>query len=298
MEDFRLKVFYSVAKNQSFTKAATELFVTQPAVTKHVKLLEEHLGVRLFERKGNFIVMTAAGEVLYKYASEIFHLYQEALFELGAMKNQHQGSLRLGASTTIAQYIISPVLASYHEKFPNVQLGLINGNTEQIEHAVISKQIELGIVEGKKHQTGLKYLDFAQDELVAVVHTKSKLAKHDLIQLSDLQSISMVLRERGSGTLEVIESALKEKGVKITNLKIVMHLGSTESIKSFLLHSNTLSFLSVKAIEKELLRGELKMISIENFKIKRTFSFIHLQGQPDGISETFMRFALRQYNQK
>lgn len=294
MEDFRLKVFYTVAKSQSFTKAAAELFITQPAVTKHIKLLEEHLGTRLFERAGHTILLTTTGEVLFKYAHEIFHLYQEAYFELGALKNQNQGQLRLGASTTIAQYLIAPVLASFHEKFPTIQLNLINGNTELIESLVLSKSIDLGIVEGKKHNSGLKYVDFVKDELVAVVHTKSRLARLSSLRLTDLMGLSLVLRERGSGTLEVIESALKEQGIRFANLHIVMHLGSTESIKSFLEHSNTLSFLSVRAIQKEVQHGELKILPIDDFKIPRTFSFIHLQGQPDGISESFMRFAQRQ----
>ena len=118
MEDYRLKVFYSVAKNQSFTKAAAELFITQPAISKHIKLLEEDLGIRLFERKGSFILPTLAGEILFKYAKEIFGLYQEAIYEIGALKNKQDGKLRLGASTTIAQYLISAVLASFYEKFP------------------------------------------------------------------------------------------------------------------------------------------------------------------------------------
>ena len=298
MDDFRLKVFYSVSKNQSFTKAAAELFITQPAVTKHIKLLEESLGVQLFERKGNFIVLTAAGEVLFRYATDIFKLYQEAIFELGTLKKQHQGSLRLGASTTIGQYFISPILASFHEKFPQIELTLLNGNSELIENAVLSKNIDLGIVEGKKHHNSLKYTEFMDDKLVAVVHTKSKFAKQASIDLEDLPNIPLVLRERGSGTLEVIESALKEKGLKLSNLSIVMHLGSTESIKSFLEHSHAMSFMSIRAIQKEINREELRIISIQDFEILRTFSFVNLHGQQDNHSSIFMQFANRHYNQK
>jgi LysR family transcriptional regulator, transcriptional activator of the cysJI operon len=108
----------------------------------------------------------------------------------------------------------------------------------------------------------------------------------------------LVLRERGSGTLEVLESALRERGIKLSNLKIIMHLGSSESIKSFLEHANCMSFISIKAIQKELANGQLKTVSIKDFKIRRTLSFIHLQGQPEGLATNFMRFAARQYNQK
>lgn len=296
MEDFRLKVFYSVAKNQSFTKAANELFITQPAITKHIKTLEQSLGLRLFNRKGNSIILTQPGEVLFRYATKIFGIYQEALTELALYKNEISGYLRLGASTTIAQYLIAPVLASFYEKFPNIKLNLVNGNTETIENAILSNRIDLGIVEGKKHSTGIKYIDFTEDELVAVVHAKSRLSVLSEITLEELISIPMVLRERGSGTLDVINSALNECGIKLSDLQVIMYLGSTESIKSFLEYSNCLSFMSVKALEKEVASGQLKIISIKGLSLKRKFSFIHLQGHTEGVSENFIRFALRNYN--
>jgi DNA-binding transcriptional LysR family regulator len=298
MEDFRLKVFAAVAKNQSFTKAANELYISQPAITKHIKLMEDSLGVRLFDRKGNTVVTTPAGDVLLRYAHEIFALYQSIHFELGTMKDQPAGEFRLGASTTIAQYFLSPVLASFHEKFPHIKLNLLNGNTEIIENAVLTKEISLGIGEGRRHHATLKYVDFTSDELVLVTHTKSRFARLNQIELTDLMNMPLVLRERGSGSLEVIETALKERNVKLSSLPIVMHLGSTESIKSFLENSNCVSFVSVRAVQKEIMRGELKIVPINGFQILRKFSFIHLQGQPDNFSTIFMRFAMNQYNKK
>ncbi|AQG82450.1 transcriptional regulator [Spirosoma montaniterrae] len=298
MEDFRLKVFAAVARNQSFTRAAAELSLSQPAVTKQIKNLEDLLGARLFDRKGNTILTTPEGAVVLRYANEIFTLYQGIQFELGAMRDQLSGEFRLGASTTIAQYLISPVLASFHEKFPQIQLSLLNGNSEIIENSVLSKSISLGIVEGKRHHPGLKYVDFTSDELVLVTNSKSQFARKSQVNLSDLATMPLVLRERGSGTLEVLESALKEQNVKLSSLPVIMHLGSTESIKSFLENSNSVSFVSIRAIQKEIAYGELTILPINGFRIMRKFSFIHLLGQPDGVSTTFMRFAMRQYNKK
>lgn len=294
MSDFRLKVFCSVAQHLSFTKAASELFVTQPAVTKHIRELEQQYGTRLFERKGNTVFLTSAGELLKRYASQILHLYQEAAFELATLQAKHSGVLRLGASTTIGQYLMAPLLAKYYEKFPQVELSLLNGNTEMIENAVLSHSIDLGVVEGKKHHSDLKYTDFMDDELVAVVHTKSKLAHKEEITLSQLTQIPLVLRERGSGTLEVIESALKEHHLKLSSLQIIMHLGGTESIKSFLEHANCMAFLSVRSIQKELLAGQFKIIKIKELALLRKFWLIHLQGQPEQMAEAFMRFAIRE----
>ena len=298
MSDFRLKVFHSVAQHLSFTKAANALFITQPAVTKHVKEFETEYGTRLFERQGNAIRLTQAGEVLYRYTQQILQLYQEAALEICTLKAQNAGQLRLGASTTIGQYLIAPLLAKYYEKYPQITLSLLNGNTEMIESAVLLQRIDLGIVEGKKQNPSLRYIDFMDDQLVAVVHTSRKLAHLNEISIAELAALPLVLRERGSGTLEVIESALKDNNVKLSALQIIMHLGGTESIKSFLEHANCLAFLPIRSIQKELITNQLKIINVKDFVIKRKFWLIHLQGQPEPMVELFMRFAMRQYNNK
>jgi LysR family transcriptional regulator, transcriptional activator of the cysJI operon len=297
MDNFRLKVFMSVATNKSFTKAASELFITQPAITKHIKLLEESLEIRLFDRSNHQINLTKAGEIVYKYSIEIIQLHKDIEIEIAALKNQFKGQFRLGASTTIAQYLLAPVLASFFEKFPQIELSLLNGNTEQIEHAILNNQLDLGIVEGVSHTLGIKYIDFTEDELVPVVHTKSRYAKLNFMEIDELVSMPLVLRERGSGTLDVLEKFLKEKGLKLSSLNVIMHLGSTESIKSFLEYSNCVSFMSIRAIKKELERNEMKILSIKDFSIKRQFSFIHLKGQPNAIASTFIRFYMKHHNQ-
>ncbi|GAA4317955.1 LysR family transcriptional regulator [Compostibacter hankyongensis] len=296
MEDFKLKVFHSVAKNRSFTKAASELFITQPAVTQQIRNLEQSLGARLFERIGNSIVMTPEAEVLFRYTNEIMHLYHECTLELSTMKNRPAGSFSLGASTTIAQYLIAPVLGSFQSKFPNITLNLLSGNSETIENAVLSKEISLGIVEGKRHHSDLKYSELTTDELVLVTHTKSRFSKNNRINLEDLKKIPIVLRERGSGTLEVIESALQEHGIRFSDLLVIMHLGGTESIKSFLENSHSVAFLSKRAVQKEVKYGELKELPVKGFHILRNFSFIHLHGQPDKFSTMFMRYAKNHYS--
>src|SRR3970282_1786977 len=147
--DFRLKVFFTVANKLSFTKAATELFITQPAVSKHNQELEEQYKIKLFERNGSKILLTKAGELLLKHTKNIFEIYREIDFDLSALINQQQGMLRLGASTTISQYIIPPLLARFHQKLQDIKVTLLNGNTEQIEKALLNKEIEIGILEDK-----------------------------------------------------------------------------------------------------------------------------------------------------
>lgn len=296
--DFRLKVFYTVALRLNFTKAATELYITQPAVSKHIQELEETYKTKLFERNGSKIALTPAGKILLKYTKSIFDLYREIDFEMSSFNNERQGLLRLGASTTISQYIISPVLASFHQKQKDIKVNLLNGNTEQIENALINKEVEIGIVEGQSKNQSIKYIPFLKDELVLVCNSKNPFVKQNEISISDLKSMKFITRERGSGTLEVIEFALKKAGLKFTDLQIEMQLGSTESIKSYLLNSDCFAFMSIHAVSKELKNNELIVLDVESLSIERYFYIITLQGKSDSLSELFIQNMANHYNLK
>jgi len=294
--DFRLKVFYTVALRLNFTKAATELYISQPAVSKHIQELEETYKTKLFERNGSKIALTPAGEILLKHTKNIFEIYREIDFDMSSFINERQGLLRLGASTTISQYIISPVLARFHQKQQDIKVNLLNGNTEQIENALINKEIEIGIVEGQSKNQSIKYIPFLKDELVLVCSTKNPLVKQNEISLEDLKVMKFITRERGSGTLEVIEYALKQVDVKISDLQIEMQLGSTESIKSYLLNSDCFAFMSIHAVDKELKNNELIVLDVENLSIERYFYIITLLGKSDSLSELFIQNIATYYN--
>lgn len=261
MSDFRLRVFSSVAKNLSFTKASQELFISQPAITKHIQELETMYQTRLFERMGNKILLTDAGRLLLEHCEKILEDYGRLEYEMNLLRNEHTGELRLGASTTIAQYVLPPLLARFIEKFPQVSLSL------------------------------LKYTPFLQDELVAIVHTHSKWMDYDEITLDELKEVPLVLRERGSGTLDVLITALHKHNIKLSDLTIRMHLGSTESIKLFLENSECMGILSIRSINKELYSGKFKVLDIKDLVMFREFDFVQLQGQDTGLPALFMQFA-------
>lgn len=293
MSNFRLEVFYTVAKRLSFTKAAAELFITQPAVTKHIHELEDQYRSKLFERKGNHITLTPAGELLLHHAERVFELYRNVEFEINALSKRKEGLLRIGASTTIAQYIVAPLLAKFRGKYPDIQLSLITGNTEQVEKALSAKEIEIGIIEGYSKNPEISYHEFLKDELVLVCSSKHPLANKNSLKPDDLKNIPFVVREQGSGTLEVIDHALKEAGINHSELKVEIRLGNTESIKSYLLNSAAMAFISVHAITDEVKRGELKIIDVENLTIERSFYLINLQGRITGLADLFFNFVNR-----
>ncbi|MEO6134580.1 MAG: LysR substrate-binding domain-containing protein [Ginsengibacter sp.] len=296
MFDFRLQVFHTVAKRLNFTKAAAELFISQPAVTKHIQEVEHHFKVKLFERNGTRIKLTPAGSALLQHTEQLFAFYRNLEFEMNNYTHQHKGRLRIGASTTVAQYVVPPVLAAFHKKFKDVEITLINLNTENIEKALINKEIDLGIIEGHSKNSSIKYSEFIKDEIVLVAAEKNNLRK-EILSAKDLLNIPLLLREPGSGTLEVISHALKTIGLKLNNLKVEMQLASTESIKSYLMHSECMAFLSIHSIQNEIQNNDLRNIEIKGLKIERYFYFIQPHGQHEALPELFMKFA-RHYNLK
>lgn len=297
MSDFRLKVFQSVAKNLSFTKASQELFVSQPAITKHIQELETCYQTRLFDRQGNKISLTEAGKLLLEHSERILEDYKRLEYEMHLLHNEYMGELKLGASTTLAQYVLPPLLANFIGKFPQVNLSLLNGNSRGIEAALQEHRIDLGLVEGIFRLPNLKYTTFLQDELVAVVRTGSKLTLPDEITPEDLLHIPLVLRERGSGTLDVFERALSEHNMKLSSLNVLMYLGSTESIKLFLEHTDCMGIVSIRSVDRELLAGQLRVIELKGMSMSREFNFVQLQGQESGLSQVFMQFAMH-HNKK
>jgi len=289
--NFRLKVFKKVAEKLNFTKAAKELFITQPAVTKHINALEQELNIKLFIRKGNKIELTEAGNILLKYAKHIEKIYNQLDFELAALNQEQKGTIKIGASTTMTQYVLPKLMASFKSKFKDLSVSVINGNTEQIEKALNNNEIDLGIIEGQSKRSEFHYLEFLKDEIVLIGRSSNPVTKKIEISLPELQKLPIILREEGSGTLEVISYYLKQKKINFSDLNIEMQFGSTEGIKNYILNSDRFAFLSIQSIINELKRNELSIIDISDFEIKRNFNFIFPEGQQNKIIDLFIRFA-------
>ena len=292
MSDFRLKVFQSVAKNLSFTKASQDLFISQPAITKHIQELESTYQTRLFDRQGSKICLTESGKLLLEHCERILEDYKRLEYEMHLLHNEYKGGLKLGASSTISQYVLPPLLASFIKKFPHISLSLTNGNTREIETALQEHNIDIGLVEGVFRLPNLKYTTFLEDELVAVIRTGSKLPVGDEITPEELLNLPLVLRERGSGTLDVFERALLQHNIKLASLQVLIYLGSTESIKLFLEHTDCLGIVSVRSITRELYSGQLRVVEIKGMPMLRDFSFAQPQGQDSGLAQVFMQFAM------
>lgn len=294
--DFRLKVFYTVAQKLSFSKAANELFVSQPAVTKHISELESQLQTRLFNRNGSSISITPSGEILLRHAEQIFRLYEQLENELAQQTDVASGTFSLGASTTLAHYVLPRILALFKKNYPSTDIHFLHGNSEFIEQQVISQKLDIAIVEGISHHPQISYEPFIKDEIVLVMRTGSKSLLKNEIKPEQLLSIPLVLREQGSGTLDVMYKALSKANIHQKELNVQMHLDSTESIKQYILHSDCAAFLSIHSIAKELQQNQFSIVDIKGIDISRTFQFIQLHGQNPKLPDLFKRFCLNHYN--
>ncbi len=297
MFDFRLKVFDTVAKRLNFTKAANELNITQPAVSKHITALEQQLNTKLFDRNGTKIKLTIAGITLLKYTEKIFSVYRELEFELNQLNQKHEGIFRIGASTTIAQYVLPALLAAFHKQFKDIKIKLSIHNTEVVEQLLLAEKIDLGMIEGFSKNKSFHYIPFVKDEIVLVARAHHPLAHKNFISLAELTNIPLLLREPGSGTLETLAFELKRKNIKLSDFKLEMQLANTESIKAYLSHSDCMAFVSIHSILQELKNKTLIAIDVENLTIKRDFYLIQPHGEQAAIAHLFLKFV-NHYNFK
>jgi len=273
MADRRLQVFYTVARLLSFTKAAETLHMTQPAVTFQVRQLEDHFDTRLFDRTHNRVALTEAGRKAYEYAEEIFSLYAEMENTVKELTGDVSGALTMGASTTIAEYMLPALLRGFTMEFPDINLKLNVSNTEGIVSMVENSMIDLGVVEGPVANKNLLVEVCRIDQLVVVVPTNHDLAERKSITMEEVMEHPFICREEGSGTREVIMDHMVKLGLDRNNLNVSLELGSPESIKGAVEAGMGISIASIATLEKELQLGTLVAIKLDP-PMERAFSFV------------------------
>jgi DNA-binding transcriptional LysR family regulator len=292
LENFRLVVFRAVSEQRSFRKAAEELYLTQPAVSLQIKALEEDLGAQLFDRSGAEVQLTAVGEALLEHARRSHELLLQAEHEIAALGGAQAGKLTLGASTTIAQYVLPHLLGEFCEKHPRVLPTLMSGNTEHIVEALREQKIALGFIEGPPRTRDVRTEPFLHDELVLIVPAAHEWAEQGRVAGSEIAAAPLLMRERGSGTRRIVEMALEHHGIKRRSLRVVMELDSTEAIKSAVEAGLGVGFVSRWAIAKDLRLGRsFKIVEIDGLRMQRDFLIVVAKGpEPLGLAMEFRRF--------
>lgn len=274
MADRRLQVFHAVAKQLSFTKAAETLFMTQPAVTFQIKQLEERYNVRLFERGHGRISLTPAGDLVLDYAERILGLSSELETRLAEMNGQMRGPLLIGASTTIAEFILPPILGAFNSLYPEVRARLTVANSEAIENRVAEHTLDIGLIEAQSKLAVLQAEACCNDELQVICAPAHPLAKLSEIDPATLLEYEFISREPGSGTREVTDAYLRAAGVAPENMKILMELGSPEALKGVVGTGLGFAIVSRASFAKECELGSLVARPLKP-RLIRTLSLVY-----------------------
>jgi DNA-binding transcriptional LysR family regulator len=297
MADRRLQVFYTVARQLSFTKAAEQLFMTQPAVTFQIKQLEEHFNARLFERNHGRIALTPVGRLVLDYAERILGLSEEMQTRVAELTGAISGPLLLGASTTIAEYVLPRILGEFKVAHPLVHVHLTVGNSEMIESRIADHALDLGLIESPSHLPGLASEVCCEDELVLICSPAHPFAKLAAVTPQQLAGEPYVSRELGSGTREFMDQYLRQCEVAPEDLDVVMELGSPEAIKGVVETGMGISIVSRATVARELKLGSLAVVPLEP-RLIRTFSLVHPREKfRSKLLTTFVDFATARMKQ-
>lgn len=291
MADRRLQVFHAVAKQLSFTKAAEVLFMTQPAVTFQIKQLEEHFNTRLFDRGHGRIALTPAGEMVLQYAEKILNLSSEMDVRMGEMTGEIGGSLLVGGSTTIAEFMLPRILGEFKSQHPHVRPRLVVANSETIETRVAEHTLDIGFIESPSHQPNLQTEICCDDELMVICSPKFPLAKLKEISPQQLADHAFVSREPGSGTREFTDSYLRKAGVQPEDLNLVMEMGSPVALNGVVETGLGFAIASRASVAKAQRLGDLVAIPLKP-RLIRTLSMVYPKEKfRSKLVTTFVEFA-------
>jgi len=274
MADRRLQVFHAVAKHLSFTKAGEALFMTQPAVTFQIRQLEEHFNTRLFDRSQGRIALTPAGRMALEYAERILGLSAELDTRLKEIGGQMAGPLLIGASTTIAEYLLPQVLGEFKSRYPSVVPRLFVANSEAVQARIAERTLDLGFIEGDSHLPSLGADVCGNDELQVICAPTHPLAQLSSATPKTLTEHAYISREPGSGTREVIDHYLHKAGVSPDSMQVVMELGSPEALKGLVATGLGFAIMSRATVTKETQIGQVVCVPLAP-RLTRNLSVVY-----------------------
>jgi LysR family transcriptional regulator, transcriptional activator of the cysJI operon len=268
-----LKTFVTLVEVKNFTKTAETLLMSQPSVSLHIKKLEEEFQTKLFLRSPKFLKVTLTGEILYDRAKQMITIYEQTRQDIEEHDRSIKGELKIGASFTIGEYILPSLLIDLQEDYPELELQVVIGNTEEIVQAVRLYKVDIGLIEGQTNEKELSVHPFMQDELFIVSSNNHELANKDEVEITDLHDQAWVTREVGSGTREYLNHVIRSNGLKI---KSILTISSNQGIKETLIKNGSgLALLSRSVIERDVQNKILSIIQVKDESFNRTLSYVY-----------------------
>jgi len=287
----QLEIFVKVAEFGSFSKAAEALYLTQPTVSEHIRTLEDEVGVRLLDRLGRGAAITRAGQLLLSYAQRMLALSREARQAMDGFQGRMSGELLIGASTIPGEYVLPAMIGRFKEKYPDISITLLIGDSQTAVDWVAEGRAELGVVGARLSHRGVDYKELMPDEVVVVVPGTHPWHGRKQIALEELRSEPLLIRERGSGTRAALEAALAEAGMDLGSFRTVGEMGSTQAIKQAVKAGVGVSLVSKRAVEEECKSGLLWCLRVKDLKVTRSFHLAtHKERSRSPLAEAFRLF--------
>lgn len=291
MNLWQLNVFYQVIKLQGFSKAASEIHLSQPTVSSHIKDLEEYFGCKLIDRVEKKAIPTKAGEILYRYTGKLLRLGEEAEAAMAEFQGKISGKLMIGGSTIPGGYILPQLIGEFRKKYEDVMVSMTVADTDSIVEKILTGSLELGVVGAKIKHKHIDQKVFIKDEMCLVIPADHRWAEKKSIQLESLLKESFIIRERGSGTLKSIVNSLENKKLTGDSFKVVAEMGSTTAVIQAIKSGIGISILSPIAIKSDLELGTLKALKIQGIRFKRNFYLTwHKKRTSSPLNKAFIEF--------
>jgi len=294
--EFRhLESFCRVADLKSFSKAADDLFLTQPTVSGHILSLEQSLFLRLFDRASREVRLTKSGEVFQEYASKILSLRKDLLNALSEFSQGIRGELSLGASTIPGEYLLPRLIGDFKKEHPSFLISLKIADTKEVIQYVLQDHVEFGIIGAKLSHPSLHYEKYEEDEIIVVGPSDHPLTRKKRVNVDELLKEPWIIREEGSGTRIAVEKALRRKGKSLKQFNVVIEMGSTSSVKEGVKAKLGLAFISGRATEGEVRQGAFSRIDVEGLEpISRQIYIVsHRRRTLSPMGMEFLRFLRR-----
>jgi DNA-binding transcriptional LysR family regulator len=292
MDTRQLAAFCAVVDRKSFSQAAEQLGVTQPAVSLQIRSLEKRLGQRLLDRSGRRVEPTEAGQRLYRSAQRLLALEEQLLEEVsGNGDGELKGRLEIGCSTGPGATVLPLLLCQFQEANPGVSISLSVNDTQHVIDLVADRELELGVVGAATKHRGVSFEPFFQDEVVLAVPPKHRFAGKT-IGLDDLRAETLILMQEGAGVRQMIEDELRRAGLRVRDLEVRLELGLQESVKAAVAAGHGVTFISRSAMEPELAAGSLAAARVRGLGPSREISLVRSTGRtPSRVADAFVEFA-------
>jgi DNA-binding transcriptional LysR family regulator len=288
----QLEIFVKVAELGSFSKAAEALFLTQPTVSEHIRSLEDELGVRLLDRLGRGAVVTKGGALLQGYAQRLLALSREARQAMESFQGRMSGDLLVGASTIPGEYILPGLIGRFKEKFPDIAITLLIGDSQTVTEWVAEGRAEVGVVGARSGHRSVEFRELLPDDIVLIVSATHPWHGRKQVTLDELRAEPLLLRERGSGTRAALESALAASAADLSAFRVVGEMGSTQAIKQAVKAGVGVSLVSRRAVEDESRSGAVWCLRVKDLKIARAFYLAtHRERSRSPLAEAFRAFV-------